>query len=87
MDDDDKVWAAVATAVGLAAASLARKALSKSWTKRRGVVPNAPGVESTLTEAVVFAMVSGVVVSLARLLAQRAVGAARARRTPNSGSA
>ena len=82
MDDDDKVWAAMATAVGLGAASLARKALSKSWTKRRGLVPGTPGVESTLTEAAVFAVVSGVVVSLARMVAQRAVGAAQARRAP-----
>lgn len=84
MDDDEGlIWAAVAAAVTLGASTLVRKALAKGWTARRGVVPGGPGGgDASWKEAVVYAAASGAAVGLARLVADRALHAVKARRAP-----
>lgn len=82
MEDDDLIWTLAASAVTFGAAAVAKKLLSRGWTARRGLVPGAPGDGRTnWGEAVAFAVVSGVVVGLARLVAERGIQAARGRRT------
>lgn len=79
-DDDDLLWTAVAGGAALVAATGAKKALAKSWTKRRGSVPGNPATGATSWgEALVWAVASGVVVGMARLVAQRGAAAAFAR--------
>ena len=83
MDEEDSiVWTVIAGAVALGAAQLAKKALNKGWSTRRGFVPGTPGDGKTSwKEAAVFAVVSGVAVGLARLVADRGVQAVKARRS------
>lgn len=74
------MWAGLTTVVGLGAATLARKLLAKSWSKRRGFVPGNPGDgDTSWKEAALFAVVTGATVGLARLLADRAVYEAKHR--------
>jgi hypothetical protein len=82
MDDDEGlIWAAVAAAVTLGASTLVKKALAKGWSSRRGVVPGGPGgAQASWKEAVVYAAASGAAVGLARLVADRALHAAKTRR-------
>ena len=78
-DEEGLIWAAVAAAVTLGASTLVRKALAKGWNARRGVVPGAPGSgDTSWKEAVLYAAASGAAVGLARLVADRALQAARA---------
>ena len=80
MDEDDKVWAIAATAASLGAAKLTKNLLSKSWEKRRGKVPGNPATDDTTwNEALVWAVVSGVAIGVARLLSQRGVAFAFAK--------
>lgn len=80
MDDDDLLWTLGAGVATLGAAAIARKLLSKGWKARRGLVPGTPGDGKTSWgEAVAFSLLSGVVVGLARLLADRGVEAAKSR--------
>ena len=77
MDEDDLLWTVAASGSAIGAAVLAKKVLSSSWTKRRGSVPGNPATSDTSwSEALMWAMVSGVVVGIVRLLAQRGVAAA-----------
>lgn len=74
MDEDDKVWAIAATVASLGAAKLTKSVLSKSWAKKRGKVPGNPATDDTSwNEALMWAVVSGVAVGVARLLSQRGV--------------
>lgn len=74
MDEDDKLWAITATVASVAAASLAKKTLGKTWEKRRGSIPGNPATDDTTwNEALMWAVVSGVAVGVVRLLAQRGV--------------
>ncbi len=76
-DDDDALWTAAAGGVALLAATGAKKVLARSWTARRGAVPGNPATsDTTWGEALVWAVASGVVVGLARLVAQRGVAEA-----------
>ncbi len=77
MDDDDQLWTMAATGAAIGAAALAKKVLTKGWVKRTGKVPGNPATsETTWGEALAWAVVSGVVVGIARLAAQRGVAAA-----------
>jgi len=77
VDDDDVMWTAAASLAALGAAALAKKVLTKSWTKRRGALPLDPlRGDGTWGEALAFAVVSGVTVGVVRLLAQRGVSLA-----------
>lgn len=71
--DGSKVWTVFSLVSALGAAAVAKKAIDKSWTVATGKKPPAnpadPDVE--LWEAVSWAMLSGTVVALARMLAQR----------------
>lgn len=81
MDDDEGIiWAALTAAVTIAAGSLARKLMTKTWSSRRGFVPGAPGDGKTSwREAALFALVSGATVGLSRMLADRIVAEAKRR--------
>ena len=73
-DDDDLIWTIATSGAAIGAAALAKKALTKGWVAKRGKVPGNPaGGDTTWAEAVTWAVVSGVVVGLVRLLAQRGV--------------
>lgn len=77
MDEDDLLWSISATGAAVGAAALAKKVMGSSWTKRRGSVPGNPATSDTSwNEAIAWAVVSGVVVGVVRLLAQRGVAAA-----------
>lgn len=74
MDDEDVMWTAAASVAALAGAQLARKALTKAWVRKRGAVPGNPASgDTTWGEALVWAVVSGVGIGVARLVAQRGV--------------
>lgn len=81
MDEDEGIlWAGITAMVGLGVATVARKALAKSWTKRRGFVPGRPGDgDTSWQEAALFAVVTGAVVGLSRLVADRAIAEAKKR--------
>lgn len=76
MDDDDLVWTVTASLAAVGAAALAKKALTKGWERSRGRVPGNPAAgDTSWNEAMAWAVVSGVVVGVSRLLAQRGVAA------------
>lgn len=83
MDEEEgMVWAAASSAIGLGVALLARKAIAKSWTKGRGFVPGTPGDgQTTWREAAAYAVVTGAVVGLSRMVAFRLIEEAKGRRT------
>jgi len=73
-DDDDLMWTVASSGAAIAAAMGAKKVLSKGWVKRRGKAPGNPATdETTWGEALAWAVVSGVVVGIVRLIAQRGV--------------
>ena len=77
MDDEDVMWTAAASVAALAGAQVARKVLTKVWVRKRGAVPGNPATDDTSWgEALVWAVVSGVGVGVARLVAQRGVALA-----------
>lgn len=79
--EDSLLWGAAATLATLAAGTIARKALTKGWTAKRGAVPKPGEGDTSWREAALFAVVSGAAVGLARLLADRGIRAAKATRT------
>ena len=80
-DDDDLIWTLATTGAAVGAAALAKKALTKGWVTRTGKVPGNPASsETTWSEALTWAVVSGVVVGVVRLVAQRGVALAFERR-------
>ncbi len=66
-------WKVVGVATGLAAAKATRKALDVGWSKTRGGEPprNPASRETDWSEAVAWAVASGIALGLARLLAAR----------------
>jgi hypothetical protein len=82
VDEDDLLWTVATGAAALGAATLAKKVLTKGWTARRGKAPGNPAAgDTTWGEAVTWAVLSGVVVGVVRLVAERGVAAAfRARK-------
>jgi hypothetical protein len=68
-----KVWTVFSLISALSAAVLAKKVIDKSWTVATGKKPpeNPADPDVDVWEAVAWATVSGTVVALARMLAQR----------------
>ena len=66
-------WKVVGVATGLAAAKATRKAMDVGWSKTRGGEPprNPASRETDWSEAVAWAVASGVALGLAKLLAAR----------------
>ena len=74
MSDQDAEWTMAASVAAVAAATVARKLLVKGWTKKTGHVPGiGSSVEIPWTEALTWAVVSGVVVGVTRLVVERGV--------------
>lgn len=71
--DNSKVWTVFSLVAALGSAAAARKALDKSWQVSTGKKPpdNPADPDIDIWEAVVWATVTGAVVSLARMYAQR----------------
>ncbi|MDT9594604.1 DUF4235 domain-containing protein [Nocardioides zeae] len=78
-----KVWSAGSAVAAIAAAAVAKKALTTSWRAATGKNPPAnpadPDVE--LWEAVAWAAASGTIIALARMLAARKAAEYYARST------
>ncbi len=66
-------WKIVGVTTGLAAAKATRKAMDVGWSKTRGGEPprNPASRETDWSEAVAWAVASGIALGLARLLAAR----------------
>lgn len=74
MDEDDLLWSVAASGAAIGAAMVAKKAMTKGWVRARGKVPGNPATgDTTWSEALAWAVVSGVGVGVVRLLAQRVV--------------
>lgn len=76
--DEDRVWKAVATGAAVGAASLTRPLVERTW---RAVVgsgpPGNPAHEDVAwRDAILWALVTGAVVGLIRLVAQRSAAGA-----------
>jgi hypothetical protein len=72
-DGGSKVWTAFSVASALLAAAVAKQAIDKTWTVATGKNPpeNPADPDVEIWEAVAWAVVSGMAVGLARMLAQR----------------
>lgn len=72
--DDDMKWTMASSATAIGAATIAKNVLTKRWAKRRGKIPGNPATEdNSWGEAMAWAVVSGMVVGVVRLFAQRGV--------------
>lgn len=73
MASSSKVWSIFSVAAALAAAALARKGATATWRLATGKKPpqNPADPQVNAREAVLWAMVSGTLVALARMLVQR----------------
>lgn len=71
--DSSKVWSVFSIAAALGAAAVARKALDKGWQISTGKEPpeNPADPDVEVWEAVAWVTVTGAVVALARMFAQR----------------
>lgn len=71
--DSSKVWSVFSLVAALGAAALAKKGLDTTWKAATGKNPpeNPADPDVNLWEAVTWAAVSGTLVALARMLAQR----------------
>lgn len=71
--DNSKLWAAFSVAAALGAAAVAKKGINTGWKAATGKNPpeNPADPDVEIWEAVSWAVVSGVFVALARMLAQR----------------
>lgn len=71
--DNSKLWAAFSVTAALGAAALAKKGINTGWRAATGKNPpeNPADPDVEIWEAVTWAVVSGVFVALARMLAQR----------------
>jgi Protein of unknown function (DUF4235) len=69
----DKVWTAFSLVAGLGAAAVTRKLLDRSWRAAAGKNPpeNPADPDVGLGEAVVWSALTGALVALARMVAQR----------------
>ncbi len=72
------LWKVVGVTSGLVAAKVGRSALDKTWAKTKGGEPprNPASRDTTWTEAVQWAIASGVAVAVARLIATRGAASA-----------
>lgn len=71
--DSSKIWSVFSLVSALGAAAVAKKGLNTSWKAATGKQPpeNPADPDVQLREAVMWAVVSGTFVALARMLAQR----------------
>ncbi|WP_205474513.1 DUF4235 domain-containing protein [Nocardioides sp. SYSU D00038] len=71
--DSSKVWSAFSVGAALGAAAVARKGLNTSWKAATGKKPpeNPADPDVDIWEAVLWATVSGTIIALARMFAQR----------------
>jgi hypothetical protein len=71
--DSSKVWGVFSLVAALLAATVAKKGLNATWRAATGKEPpaNAADTDIDLTEAVLWAALSGTLVGVARLLATR----------------
>lgn len=72
-DSSSKLWSIMSIVAALGAATLAKKGLNTGWRAATGKQPpeNPADPDVEIWEAVAWAAVSGVMVGLARMLAQR----------------
>ena len=72
-ESGSKVWTVFSLVAALAAAAIAKKTLNSSWRAATGKNPpeNPADPDVDVWEAVMWAAVSGTVIGLARMLAQR----------------
>jgi Protein of unknown function (DUF4235) len=79
----DKVWTAFSLVAGLGAAALTRKLLDRTWRAAAGKNPpeNPADPDVSFGEAVLWAGLTGAMVALARMLAQRRAARYYARTT------
>ncbi len=76
-NDDDLLWTLASSGAAIVAAAGAKKLLTKGWVKRKGKVPGNPASsDTTWSEALTWAVISGVAVGVVRLVAQRGVALA-----------
>ena len=78
-----KIWTVFSLVSAIGAAALAKKAMDKSWTVATGKKPpeNPADPDVDIREAVAWAVVSGVSIGVARMLAQRKAASYYARST------
>ena len=71
--DNSRAWTALSLVAGLGAAALTRKLLDRSWKAAAGKNPpeNPADPDVSLGEAVLWASLTGALVALARMVAQR----------------
>jgi Protein of unknown function (DUF4235) len=71
--DSSKVWTAFSLVAALLAAAAARKAMNTGWKAATGKQPpeNPADPDVDIREAVAWAVLSGIAIGVARLLAQR----------------
>jgi hypothetical protein len=71
--DSSKVWGVFSLVAALLAATVARKGLTATWKAATGKEPpaNAADLDINITEALLWAVVSGTLVAVARMLATR----------------
>ena len=71
--DSSKVWTAFSLVAALLAAAAARKALNTGWKAATGKQPpeNPADPDVDIGEAVAWAVLTGIAIGVARLLAQR----------------
>jgi hypothetical protein len=81
--DSSKVWTVFSLVAGLGAAALTRKLLDRSWQVAAGKKPpeNPADPDVSFGEAVLWASLTGAVVALARMIAQRRAASYYARST------
>jgi hypothetical protein len=79
----DRVWTAFSLAAGLGAAALTRKLLDQSWRAAAGKNPpeNPADPDVGFGEAVMWSVLTGALVALARMVAQRRAASYYARST------
>jgi hypothetical protein len=73
MAESSKIWSVFSLVSALGAAAIAKKALNTGWRAATGKNPpaNPADPDVDMREAVVWAMVSGTLIALARMLATR----------------
>jgi hypothetical protein len=81
--DSSRVWTVFSLVAGLGAAALTRKLLDRSWRAAAGKKPpeNPADPDVGFGEAVLWASLTGAVVALARMVAQRRAASYYARST------
>jgi hypothetical protein len=81
--DSSRAWTAFSLVAGLGAAALTRKLLDRSWRVAAGKNPpdNPADPDVSIGEAVLWASLTGALVALARMVAQRRAASYYARST------